>query len=40
MADITSPGIRFLFLPMVEESKIGPVAPTHNKSSKFMISAS
>ncbi|MNY14623.1 hypothetical protein D3C86_1478080 [compost metagenome] len=40
MAEITSAGIKFLFLPIVEESKILSVAPTHNKSSIFMIKAS
>ena len=40
IADITSDGILFLFLPIVEESKILLVAPTHNKSSIFIINAS
>ena len=40
MAEITSPGIRFLLRPMVDESKIGPVEPTHKRSSMFMIMAS
>jgi len=40
MAEITSPGIRFLFRPMVDESRILSVAPTQIKSSIFIISAS
>src|SRR5690606_38990910 len=40
IAEITSPGIRFLFLPMVEDNMILSVAPTHNKSSIFIINAS
>ena len=40
IAEITSPGIWFLFLPMVEESKIFSVTPTQSKSSIFMIKAS
>ena len=40
IAEITSPGTRFLFLPIVEDSKILSVAPTHNKSSIFITMAS
>ena len=40
MAEITSPGIRFLFLPMVDESKMLSTAPTQRRSSMFMIKAS
>ncbi len=40
IADKTSPGILLLFLPIVEESSMLSVAPTHNKSSIFMINAS
>ena len=36
----TSPGILFLFLPIVEESKISWDAPTQSKSSIFIIRAS
>ena len=40
IAEITSPGILFLFLPMVDDSIIFSVAPTQIKSSIFMIRAS
>ena len=40
MALMTSPVIKCLLRPMVLESKIGPVAPTHSRSSKFMTNAS
>ena len=40
MAEITSAGIKFLFLPIVDDNKILSVAPTHNKSSIFIINAS
>ena len=38
--EITSPGIRFLFLPMVLDNKNGPVNPAHSKSSVFITMAS
>ena len=37
---IISPGINFLFLPIVEETTIFSVAPTHIKSSIFIINES
>ena len=40
MAEITSCGMRFLLRPMVEESIMWPTAPTHIRSSIFIISAS
>ena len=40
IAEITSPEIKFLFLPIVEESIMLSVAPTQIKSSIFMIKAS
>ena len=40
IAEITSAGIKFLFLPIVDESKIVSVAPTQMRSSIFMIKAS
>ena len=40
MAPNTSPGINRLFLPIVDESKILDTAPTHSKSSIFIINAS
>ena len=39
MALMTSPVIKCLLRPMVLDS-IWPVAPTHNRSSKFMTNAS
>ncbi len=40
MAAITSPGIKFLFLPIVEDNRMLSVAPIHSKSSMFIINAS
>mmetsp|Transcript_42414 Transcript_42414/g.128184 ORF Transcript_42414/g.128184 Transcript_42414/m.128184 type:complete len:316 (+) Transcript_42414:735-1682(+) len=37
---MTSLGIKFLFLPMVEDKRILSTTPTHNKSSKFITMAS
>ena len=38
--EITSPGILFLFLPIVEDNKISLVTPTQSRSSIFIIKAS
>ncbi len=40
MAEITSPGISILFLPIVEDTNMLSVAPTHNRSSIFIMRAS
>jgi hypothetical protein len=40
MAEMTSPGIKFLFLPMVEDTRMLVVAPTQSRSSVFMMIAS
>mmetsp|Transcript_36896 Transcript_36896/g.86482 ORF Transcript_36896/g.86482 Transcript_36896/m.86482 type:complete len:247 (-) Transcript_36896:675-1415(-) len=37
---ITSPGIKFLFRPIVLDSRMLSVAPTHKRSSRFMTIAS
>ena len=36
----TSEGINLLLRPIVEDTNMFPTAPTHNKSSRFMTSAS
>ena len=40
MAEITSPGINILLRPIVDDNKILSVAPTHSRSSIFIINAS
>jgi len=40
IAAITSPGTKFLFLPMVEETRMLSVAPTQSRSSIFITKAS
>ena len=40
MAAITSPGIRFLLRPMVDDSRMLSVAPTHSRSSMFITTES
>ena len=38
--EITSEGILFLFLPIVDESNMLSIAPTHKRSSIFIIKES
>jgi len=40
IAAITSPGIKFLFLPIVDDNKILSDAPTQSRSSRFITIAS
>ena len=40
IAEMTSPGTSSLLRPIVDETRILSTAPTHNKSSMFIISAS